>query len=244
MIIDVHIPIWNEEVRLPYVIRHYSQFARYIHIYDNHSNDKSEDIVSVESNVIWHSKIGDDNFDDRFLLDVKNNKWKETSLDADWVICVDADEIIYSKYSVPDFLAKSEEHNFNVINTRGYYMMSEVLPTTTDQIYTELRKGSPVARCDKPTVFNPRQVTDINYTLGAHSCNPVGNNVNILNTEELILLHYKWISFDYQYNRHVEFKNRLGEWNKLTGASSHYHGNRGRDFNGFTRMLNESIDII
>jgi len=45
MTIDVFTTCYNEEIILPYFIRHYKQFARNITIYDNMSTDNSINII-------------------------------------------------------------------------------------------------------------------------------------------------------------------------------------------------------
>lgn len=226
MKIDVYSICWNEKVILPYFLKHYKQFARKITIYDNMSDDESVhimenfdvDVIKVDTNGNY---IGEDK-----LMDIKNNCWKNS--DADWVIVCDIDEFVYH----PNLLDYLNNTNYNHICCRGYEMMSETLPTTDGQIYDELKNGYPTdefnsyniypywkSNYSKCVLFKPSKVQEINYGPGAHYSNPIGEIVsNIQNfvnqngvffpvtLDEVKLLHYKYLSRDYVFNKSKTIK--------------------------------------
>ena len=95
-IIHYHAICWNEEVMLPYMFDHYKDFVSYFYIYDNYSNDDTEDIVNKHN----HTKIikygSKDKLNDEEYLKIKNNVWKISRGKADYVIVCDIDEFSYN----------------------------------------------------------------------------------------------------------------------------------------------------
>src|SRR4030066_1175068 len=91
MLIIAYILCNNEERLMPYVMRHYSQFAKVI-ILESNSTDQTVEIAHSMGAEIWSYDVPDE-IDDRWFTELKNNCWKESK--ADWVMIVDADEFIY-----------------------------------------------------------------------------------------------------------------------------------------------------
>lgn len=222
MKIDVFTTCYNEEIILPYFIKHYKKFARNIFVYDNNSNDASDYIMKASEIIVSKFDTGN-KLDENVLINWRNNCWKNSN--ADWVIVCDTDEFIYH----PNLLNYLENTNNSIIFGRGYEMMSEVLPTTVGQIYDEIKTGYPTdefisyniepywkSNYSKAVLFRPSEIQEINYGPGSHYCTPIGNinaNVEELPVENIIrypivkdgfkLLHYKYLSRDY-----VLYKNK------------------------------------
>lgn len=200
MKIDVFTTCYNEEIILPYFLKHYKEFANNITIYDNMSTDNSLSIMKdFGVNVIpfeTHNM-----FEEQVLIDIRNSCWKNS--DADWVIVCDTDELIYHKNLV-GFLS---ETNLTHVVTEGYEMMSEVLPTTEGQIYEELKMGFFKVDYSKPCLFKPKEIVNINFSPGSHTASPTGNVISS-NDTGIKLLHYKYLNREVLINKYAHYKIR------------------------------------
>ncbi len=217
MKIDVYSICYNEEIIIPYFIRHYKQFARNIIIYNNSSTDSSVELLKNNDVDIRTLDTGGV-FSENALMYVRNNCWKGS--DADWVIVCDMDEFIYQ----PNILEYLNNTEYTHMFARGYEMMSETMPSTSGQIYDEIKTGYPTdefysyniypnwkSNYSKGCIFKPSDIIDINFGPGSHYCNPTGNfktNVKIMSNDagpvrfptienDIKLLHYKYLSREY-----------------------------------------------
>lgn len=218
MKIDVYSLCYNEELLLPYFIRHYAKFASNIYIYDNYSTDRSEEIArNAGLNII---KFNTNNkFDDVTHMNIKNNCWKSSK--ADWVIVQDMDEFVYHP-NLTEILEKTDATIFDLLM---YNMFSLVFPTTTGQIYDEIQMGTPFGPYYGPSrkmlLFRPSQIHEISYTPGCHSANPEGNVKICINTD-IKFLHMKFLSKEYYIKKTIMSYERFSDHNKSNGYGSEY----------------------
>lgn len=209
MKIDVFTTCYNEEIILPYFLKHYKQFANNITIFDNMSTDRSLEIMQEAGvNVIRFDT--NNQFQESALMHIRNTCWK--SSDADWVIVCDADELIYH----PNILEKLSSLDATHIVTEGYEMMSESLPTTDGQIYEELKQGFFKPDYSKPCLFKPSEITESNFAPGSHTAIPSGNVISI-NDSGIKLLHYKYLNRDVLINKYAHYAIRQSQEMKANG---------------------------
>jgi len=213
MKIEVFAICYNEEVRLPYFIRHYSKFAD-IHIIDNYSTDKSMDICKGKTELTKFNTKG--KLRDDVFIAIKNNCWKDSK--ADWVIVCDIDEFVYHT-NIVDVLKNTKS---TIFQPKLFNMFSEQLPTGDGQIYDEIKYGTEDPR-RKMLVFRPDQIKEINYSPGCHIARPTGNVV--INKQDLITLHFQFLSREFTIQRYAEFASRLSDINKKNNWSFHYKFN-------------------
>ena len=93
MSITIYTMAFNEELLLPYMIKHYrSRFPNCnIVVYNNNSTDNTKQIAeSNNCEVIFYNTNNQVN--DDMLRNLKNNCWK-TAL-TDWVVVCDVDEML------------------------------------------------------------------------------------------------------------------------------------------------------
>ena len=172
--IEVHILTYNEEEMLPYTLRHYTSFAHLVRLHDAGSTDRTLEIAKefgadVQS---WDTK---GELNDELSMSLKNSCWKET--DADWVIVVDCDELVYFPKGAQKTLEAYSRLGIPMVKTSGFDMYSETWPTTTGQIYDEVKRGAPSDKWyAKPALFSPKLVTDSGFGIGAHEARCVLKN--------------------------------------------------------------------
>lgn len=168
MKIQVLILAFNEETILPYTLRHYRTYADEIIVYDAFSTDNTRNICREYGAVIHDWKT--DGLNDSIAKHIKNTGWIN-SHKSDWVICVDADELIYFPKGTRSTLEQYDLQKLGVVKPYGFEMFSETLPTTSGQIYDEIKMGG---RDDKwygkPVLFSPRRLRSIDFSPGAHTC--------------------------------------------------------------------------
>lgn len=210
MNIDVFTTCYNEEIILPYFIRHYKQFARNITIYDNMSSDNSMKIIEEvgDINVVRFDTNG--KFEESVLMNIRNTCWKNS--DADWVIVVDTDELIYH----PNLVEVLKNTHATHILATGYEMMTEELPTTDGQIYEEIKDGYLKPDYSKPCIFKPSEIRESNFAPGSHTAKPTGNVISVDNTG-IKLLHYKYLNREVLINKYSHYATRQSEEMKKKG---------------------------
>jgi glycosyltransferase involved in cell wall biosynthesis len=201
----------NEEDLLPYFLRHYTQFADVIYIFDDNSTDRTAEIAKAEKKVVLLSypfKRGLDEHDHNACFEDAYKKYSRGV--ADWVMVVDGDEIIYGR-DIIGKLERAKRKGKKIVNTIGYTMISETFPVSKKQIYEELKTGVRDIKFDKPVIFDPS--IDISFAMGRHD---FGNHhpklpkgITIWRTN-LLLLHYKYISQDFFLKRSVSEFDRRG----------------------------------
>jgi len=216
MNIEVYTICYNEEFLLPFFLNHYTSHikANKIVIYDNHSTDKSVEIAKsfnkCEVEVIPYDT--NNTLDDNRYLEIKNNCWKNSK--ADWVIICDIDELIYIK----DFNLLYDE-NVNIYKPKGFQMISDTLPDINKGLLTDqITYGSPDIKYSKCAIFRPK-IANINYDHGAHTCKP---SQPITPTADILLLHYKYINYEYVVNNFKNRFDRLSRNNIRHGYGGHY----------------------
>lgn len=195
--IQVLILTYNEEVIMPYTLRHYATFADRITVYDAFSTDNTRNICrKYGANVVdWKT----DGLNDMLAKHVKSTGWINDHR-SDWVICVDADELIYFPKGIEYTLAEYEQQRVEVVKPHGFEMFSESLPSKDGQIYDEIKFGG---RDDKwyakPVLFSPRRISSIEFAAGAHTTKWIDingsehSNPTVPTEPPTYLLHYHHI---------------------------------------------------
>lgn len=224
MKIEVHVLNWNELEILPYTVRHYLTFARVI-IHDAGSTDGSPELARVMGAEVRPWAAGE-KFNDLEHMALKNSCWKGT--DADFVAVVDADELLYFPGGAQETLGRYLRIGAAVIKPAGYEMFNEDYPTTTGQIYDEVKMGT----CDdtwysKPCLFSPARVMESGFGIGAHESRivlkdgrsfHVGPNWPKANPPTLLLHFHHGIGPIERLARRLDEKtSRLSATNKANG---------------------------
>lgn len=199
---------FNNEILLPYFLRHYETFCDKITIVDFHSTDASNDIVRnhpfAELRFVGTPGV----YDERDVTGTANEIYKEARGEARWVIVVDVDEIIYHP-NILELLKGYEHGGVTFPSTQAYQMVHHQLPKTSGQIYREIRTGFADDFYSRRAVFHPD--IDIHYWPGCdHGCDPVGPVVHSANTA-LKLLHYNFFGPDRWVQKYQERARRMSQ---------------------------------
>lgn len=212
MKLHVYTICWNERRMLPYFFRHYGQFAERIVVYDNGSDDGSQELIAAQSaaELRHFDSVGESRED--LEIEVKNQVWKESRGKADWAVVCDVDELLFHR-DLPGYLDGCRERGITLPVPAGYQMVAEKFPTTAGQIYDEVERGFPEAMESKPVVFDPQAIEEIQYGPGAHAASPTGRVVGEADAEWK-LLHFKFLGWDYLRERYAELAARKSRYDR------------------------------
>lgn len=241
MVIHVYAVCYNEEVILPYFLRHYSAIAEQIVIFDNMSTDNSISIIKKfpKAEIIPYDSGGELRGD--ILGSIRNNAWKKSRGLADWVAVVDADEFLWHKNLI-NYLKACKKNHITIPVPEGFDMVSDSPPSSDGMIFDEIRSGVYNPLFCKFSVFNPNLVREINYQPGCHQAHPSGKVVFDRN-KGLKLLHYRFLGLEYVLKRHSACRERVSEYNKKRGLSFHYTRDPGQVAEGFLKKKSEAREL-
>ncbi len=197
--VDVFVITYNEEFILPHFISHYqNHFGASITVFDNKSTDRTVEIAK-QAGCIVKSYDTSNQIRDDVYLSVKNNCWKNSK--ADWVIVCDADEFLEAPFNVG---------MLTLLNVKGYDIIGGV----------NSRLGTANKMFNKTVMFKPGVIREINYRPGCHACSPAGEVIS--GAAHAKLLHRKYISEEYVFKKHLEYKARLSQFNKQYALGIEY----------------------
>lgn len=221
-IVHAYFLCYNEEYILPHLLRHYSTFCEKIHIIDNMSTDRSVEIVNYFANTEIIPYNSNEEVRDDIYLNIKNNVWKRSIGDADYVIVGDADEFLYHE-NIVKFLTESFEKGITLFKPEGYHMIGDedLILSSDDNIFEKVTEGIIGSSNDKLMLFDCNKITQINYSFGCHFANPVGQVVLSTN-KDLKMLHYKYLGLVDFIPKQKLRGDRLSHFNKVNGLGSYY----------------------
>lgn len=87
-----------------------------------------------------------------------------------------------------------------LVTPTGFEMVTDVFPDDTTKLCESVQNGVRRHLYDKPQIFNPNEIQEPNFASGRHTSSPIGNIV-VPPLMEVILLHYKYLGFDYVDSR-------------------------------------------
>lgn len=166
MKVIVHILARNEEQMIGYAMKHYREFCAELTVHDLGSTDKTIEIArSFGAKIHEHDSGGE--FRDLLNKKIRNECWLGT--DADWVIIVDCDELMWFGAGVRETLRCYDEQQVAVVKPIGYEMTCDVFPTGDGQITDYVKHGArDAAWYSKPTIISPKRVAVTDFGTGAH----------------------------------------------------------------------------
>lgn len=210
--IEAHIIAWNESETIALTIKHYQSFCARVIIHDNHSDDNTQQIAKdLGCSVKTFGRKGE--LSDQAYRELKNNCWKSSR--ADWVIVVDADEILQvssAKISLAESTGKT------IFKTCGWNVFTREMPIES---WSELTYGHFDENYSKLVMFRPKFINEINYHIGCHMASPKG--IVKYTDDVLTLFHYRNVGGPERLvQRHNLYRPRMSKENRERKWGIHY----------------------
>lgn len=209
--IEAYVIAWNEGETIHLTIKHYQRFCTRIVIYDNHSTDRTAEIAKSMGCAVKKFGVPGE-LSDSAYKEVKNNCWKDSRFD--WVIVVDADEILYH-HNITRIIDNSKA---NIFKTFGWNVFSHDMPVND---WLDITYGHHEANYSKSVIFKPKELHEINFHIGAHWSTPKGQ----LRYDDnlLTLFHYRNVGGpDRLVERHRQYRPRMSPENLQRNWGHHY----------------------
>lgn len=200
MIVHVYTIAHNEALLMPYFLRHYATYASQIVVLDDASDDGTRDIVTACPSAELRDYPGPSQLDDGQFVRIYQRAYRASRGRADWVMCVDVDELVYHQ-DIVSALADARVAGYRLLQPIGYNMIGTAPPTTSGQIYDEIAEGVLADRgrhkFSKPIVFDP--AIELYWRTGRHAARSSGR----LPRPHcgLLLLHFRYLSRAYAADR-------------------------------------------
>lgn len=208
----IFILCYNEEVILPFTIKHYrDRFPGCrIVLWDNESDDGTHDIALANHCEIKTYCTGGKLSDAKYL-ELKNGWWKEA--ETNWVLVCDADELCDIN---AEQLEEEATEGATFIKFAGFNMIS-----LTDEINVPaITHGVRSESYDKMYLFDRTNISEVNYGPGAHRCSPMGKVRSSGLT--YVTRHYKYVNLDFMIAKFARNAARLSDENRIKGHGTHY----------------------
>ncbi len=236
-------PAWNEERILPFMLRHYEPWVERFVIFDSDSTDGSVALLRQHPKVevrrfVW----GHPDSLVLSLTQLQDECWKESRGTADWVIVAETDEFLYH----PDlfaYLRRCRGKGVTCIPALGYEMVAENFPPADAALTQTVRHGVPHHMMSKLRLFDPNQVTATHFGRGGHTAAPEGNIV-FPKRDELLLLHYKSLGYDYLRRRNAMMESTRREQDRANNWSHHYRKSDDEVAAQVQTLLAASVDVM
>jgi hypothetical protein len=240
--VHVYALCWNEERMLPYFFRHYDGLADRYFIFDNGSTDRSLEMLRAHPRVVLGSfEVTGDSFV-RAAAEHYNECWKQSRGRADWVVVCNIDEHVYHP-DLPGYLRRCKAGGVTLVIPEGYNMVSDTFPQTEGRLCEAVRRGTRDGMWDKPEIFDPERIEEINFAPGRHWASPVGEVV-APRGERPKLLHFKYLGLDYVLGRHGELKTGLRALDIKKGWGVQYLWRERKTVKKFRSMKEKSVLVV
>ena len=215
MDINIFILCYNESVLLPHTIAHYKKYlpSCKITIYDNYSTDNSVEIAkSLGCDVVYFDT---QNIHNEFVAqEIKNNRWKK--VESGWILVLDLDEWLCV---TEEDLENEMKAGTTILDVVGINMIGESknIDLSDIDLHT-ISKFQYYDAEDKKLCFLRDSIFEMNYTCGAHKCNPVGHIQ--YSSKKYYNKHMYLLGLDFVINK---MKNRYERNEIMRGYGMNHH---------------------
>gem|GEM_PF-838484 len=233
--------VWNEREMLPFFLEHYRPFVDRFFLYDDGSDDGSVEYLASQPDVELRRFHNDGMSFVEAAHRFNNHAWKGSRGQADWVIVVNVDELVFHP-SARAALASEKQLGRTLIPSRGWDMVTEDFPRRGPLVRTANR-GVHSREMNKVAIFAPDRIDEINYVGGRHAANPTGHVV-ASKTASFNLLHYKYLGEDYLVRRYRELGARMKPGDRKAGFGFQYHAEEEKLRNHHRRLLAAARPVL
>lgn len=205
---------------LPFFFRHYKGLVDKFFIFDNGSTDGSLELLSGDERVtVINWDVQGDSFAES-SRQMFNDFWKRGRGRTDWAIIGELDEHFHHP-DLRGYLRRCTESGITVVKPVGFEMIADRFPTGDKPLWQVVTRGLRYFPFDKPAIFDPAAIEEMNYGFGRHQANPIGRVV-WEQQSQVKLLHYKRLGAAYVSERNSILSRgmRPGDIAKKCGA--HY----------------------
>jgi glycosyltransferase involved in cell wall biosynthesis len=233
---------WNEEKFLDFFFRHYDSLVDEYHIYDDGSDDGTLQILSAHPKVQVYSF---ETTEDSYVLSAQKyheNFWKASKHRADWVIVTAIDELLYHP-NLENYLLECSAMGVSAIPAIGFQMISAEYPLPTKAVTSQISSGAFWRQMSKLSIFDPMKIEETNFSTGRHQASPTGN-VTFPKVDELLNLHYKYLSFNQTYQRHIELGDKLRGFDVELNAGHKYRWSRDELLEDWQYFESHAVDDV
>lgn len=242
LIIHVYALCWNEEKMLPFFFKHYDNIADQYFVFDNDSTDNSLSILSSNPKVCIDKFEIKDNSLVKSAQNQYNHFWKQSRGKADWVIICNVDEHLYHP-DLRTYLQECTSKGITLIVPTGYEMVSDTFPDNNKPLHETIKDGARSLNFDKPQIFNPNAIQEINFGPGRHIASPVGNVIKPTKNK-VLLLHYKYLGFKYLNSRYSELQQGLRIGDILRRWGIQYLWNEKKKLEQFEKVKSNAVKVL
>jgi hypothetical protein len=232
---------WNEEQMLPFFFRHYDPLVERYYIFDNGSTDGSLELLRANPKVV----LGEFEVQgDSFVLAAQsfyNQCWKASRGTAPWVIVCNVDEHLHHR-DLPAYL-NALPAGISLITPEGYNMISDSFPVAGEPLSQQIHLGVRSPGMDKPQLFAPDLIDEINFCPGRHTASPAGH-VQSPATVEVKLLHFKYLGLDYYSRRLDVLRQGLRKLDLEIGLGVHYSRNHQEKAAHFEKLRKVACQVL
>lgn len=232
---------WNERRVLPFFFRHYDPWVdRYI-LYDDGSSDGTLDVLAAHPRVTVRrfDRAVPNSFVESHRL-WQNHEWKEARGKAGWIVLTAIDEHLWHP-AMPAYLAEQAGQGVTAIPALGFNMIADGFPASDTNLAETLRIGMPHHEMNKLSLFNPNALMETNFSPGRHYARPEGD-VRYPESDEVFLLHYKYLGTEYVAGRNAELRTGLGKHDIQAGLGEQYAWGKGVWDDALAEMKKHTID--
>lgn len=228
---------------LPYFFKHYDNIADQYFIFDHDSTDNTLSMLRS------HPKVSFNKFEPQgssivlSAMELFNQFWKASIGKADWIIICDVDEHLYHPNNLRTYLQECTAKGITLVVPTGYEMVADSFPNIDKPLHETIRTGVRSLLHDKPQIFNPNEIQEINFGTGRHDAFPIGNEVKPAKNE-VLLLHYKFLGFDYLNARYTAFKERMRYGDILRQLGFHYFWDEKRKLAEFENLKDNAVKVL
>lgn len=235
--IEIHIITYNEQVMLPFTIKHYRKMfgdPKFI-VHDNGSNDDTVMLAKLAgAEVVPFNTSG---MNDTVHAQIKSQA--AMSATSDWVLCIDADEECFVN---DNDLYDLERRDINIVEFEGWNIFDQV---ERPENITE-PKGVLCTAYSKPVLIKTGVFEHIGFAAGAHSVTvlPLAGKQANWSRGEFKLIHYKHWSCEWNIRRSAELGARQSKENIDRKHSYHFAFPESLHRDYFNANYSQRIPII
>jgi len=215
--VSIFILCYNESVLIPHTVKHYRDLfpSCSITIYDNESTDDSVKIAEALGCKVISWSSGNIN-DVRLKQKISNNCWKDVK--DGWIITIDMDEWLCA---TEDELMN--EYNFGtaILKTCGINIVGNSNKIDLNDIdLHNLNEGIHKPSESKSVCFLRNKISEMNYGVGCHLCNPQGISTT-KSKKTFAIKHMDFLGFPVTMNKYKSRYERSAKMRTMD-FSTHY----------------------